>query len=111
MKDMEMVSEAGANKVSMDSAAVKDPALMRQTTERFGAEKVTIAVDARKNKKMPSGFELIVSGVIKLVFQDAIAWAKQCCKLDAGAIMLNQKGNGQWAKTHRSMKIDILTGL
>jgi cyclase len=87
LEDIEVVLEAGADKISMNSAAVKDPDLVRQASERFGAEKVTVAVDARRNKQMVSGFELVVSGGTKPVGKDAVAWAKQCRDLGAGAIL------------------------
>ncbi|MFC1509993.1 imidazole glycerol phosphate synthase subunit HisF [Candidatus Omnitrophota bacterium] len=87
LDDIEMVLEAGADNVSMNSAAVKDPDLIKRAAEQYGSEKVTVAVDARRNKEMPSGFELVVSGGTKPVNQDAIAWAKQCQKLGAGIIL------------------------
>ncbi len=87
LEDIEMVLEAGADKISMNSAAVKDPDLVRRAAARFGAEKVTVAVDARRNKEMPSGFELVVSGGTKPVGQDAVAWARQCQEQGAGAIL------------------------
>jgi cyclase len=71
----------------MNSAAVKDPDLVRQATAQFGPEKVTLAVDARRNKEMASGFELVVAGGTKPVGQDAVAWAKQCQQLGTGAIL------------------------
>ncbi len=98
LEDIEMVLEAGANKISMNSAAVKDPDLVRRATEQFGPEKVTVAIDARRNKEMPSGFELVVSGGTKPVGQDAIAWAKQCQELGAGAVLpTSMDGDGTQA--------------
>ena len=98
LEDIEMVLEAGADKISMNSAAVKDPDLVGRSAARFGAEKVTVAVDARRNKEMPSGFELVVSGGTKPVGQDAIAWAKQCQELGAGAILTtSMDGDGTQA--------------
>ena len=98
LEDIEMVLEAGANKISMNSAAVKDPDLVRRAAVRFGAEKVTVAIDARRNKEMPSGFELVVSGGTKPVGQDAIAWARQCQELGAGAILpTSMDGDGTQA--------------
>ena len=75
LKDIELVLKAGADKFSMNSAAVRNPELVREAAERFGKERVTIAVDARRNNAMPSGFELVVSGGTKPVGQDAIAFA------------------------------------
>ena len=48
---------------------------------------MTVAVDARRNKEMTSGFELVVAGGTQPVGQDAVAWAKQCQELGAGAIL------------------------
>ncbi len=98
LEDIEMVLEAGANKISMNSAAVKDPDLVKRAAAQFGAEKVTVAVDARRNKDLPSGFELVVSGGTKPVAQDAIAWARHCQELGAGAILpTSMDGDGTQA--------------
>lgn len=98
LEDIRMILEAGADKVSMNSAAVKDPDLVRRATAKFGADKVTVAIDAKRNKKMPSGFELVVSGGTKPVGQDAIAWAKQCQELGTGAILpTSMDGDGTQA--------------
>jgi cyclase len=98
LEDIELVLKAGANKFSMNSAAVKNPELVRQASKRFGKEKVTVAIDARRNKAMPSGFELVVSGGTKPVGQDAIAWAKQCQELGAGVILpTSMDGDGTQA--------------
>ncbi len=87
LEDIELVLKAGANKVSMNSAAVKNPELVRQAARKFGSDKITIAIDARRNKEMPSGFELVIAGGTKPVGQDAVAWAKQCVDLGAGTIL------------------------
>ena len=98
LEDIELVLKAGADKISMNSAAVKNPDLIRKAAERFGREKVTVAIDARRNKEMPSGFELVVSGGTKPVGKDAVAWAKQCQTLGAGAILpTSMDGDGTQA--------------
>lgn len=98
LEDIELVLKAGANKFSMNSAAVKNPELVRQASKRFGKEKVTVAIDARRNKAMPSGFELVVSGGTNPVGQDAIVWAKQCQDLGAGVILpTSMDGDGTQA--------------
>lgn len=98
LEDIEMVLEAGADSISMNSAAVKDPDLVKRAAARFGSQKVTVAVDARRNKEMVSGFELVVSGGTKPVGQDAIAWAKQCQELGAGVILpTSMDGDGTQA--------------
>jgi cyclase len=87
LEDAALVLEAGASKISMNSAAVKDPGLVRQVAERFGSERVTVAVDGRRNANLPSGFEVVVSGGTEPVGKDAVAWAKQCQDLGAGVIL------------------------
>jgi cyclase len=98
LEDIEMVIDAGADKVSMNSAAVQKPHLVRQAAGRFGSAKITVAIDARRNKEMPSGFELVVSGGTKPVGKDAIAWARQCQELGAGVILpTSMDGDGTLA--------------
>ena len=98
LEDIELVLKAGADKISMNSAAVRNPDLVRQAAETFGRERVTVAIDARRNKAMPSGFELVVSGGTKPVGKDAVAWAKQCQDLGAGVILpTSMDGDGTQA--------------
>ena len=87
LEDIELVLEAGAEKISMNSAAVKTPDLVVQAAKTFGKETVVIAIDARRNSEMPSGFELVVAGGTRPVGKDAVAWAKQCQELGAGTIL------------------------
>jgi cyclase len=87
LEDIELVLEAGAQKISMNSAAVRDPNLIKVGAKEFGKQRITIAVDARRNKAMPSGFELVVSGGTRPVGKDAVEWAKKCEELGAGTIL------------------------
>jgi cyclase len=87
LDDIELVLEAGADKISMNSAAVRNPDLVKEAVETFGSEKITIAIDGRRNKKMPSGFEVVISGGTKPVGKDATSWAKQCENSGAGIIL------------------------
>ena len=97
-EDIEQVLAAGASKVSMNSAAVKDPALVERAAARFGSERITIAIDARRNPELPSGFELVVSGGTRPVGQDAVAWARQCQTLGAGTLLpTSMDGDGTLA--------------
>ncbi|MDD3293735.1 MAG: imidazole glycerol phosphate synthase subunit HisF [Geobacteraceae bacterium] len=89
---------AGASKVSMNSAAVKDPSLVKNAALEFGSERITVAVDARRNAAMPSGFELVVSGGTKPVGRDAVSWARECQDLGAGVILpTSMDGDGTLA--------------
>jgi cyclase len=87
LKDMELVLKAGADKISMNSAVVKNPMLVREAAKSFGSERITVAIDARRNSEMSSGFELVVSGGTDPVGKDAIAWAKECQELGTGVIL------------------------
>jgi cyclase len=98
LEDIELTLAAGADKVSMNSAAVKRPALVKEAAKKFGKERITIATDARRNRDMPSGFELVVSGGTKPVGKDAIAWAKECERLGAGVMLpTSMDGDGTQA--------------
>lgn len=87
LEDIRLTLAAGASKVSMNSAAVKNPELVRDAAREFGSERITVAVDARRNPAMPSGFELVVAGGTQPVGKDAVAWARECQELGAGTIL------------------------
>lgn len=97
LEDIELLMDAGADKISMNSAAVKRPALVEEAAKKFGSEHITVAVDARRNRAMPSGFELVVSGGTRPVGKDAVEWAKQCEALGAG-VMLPTSMDGDGTK-------------
>ena len=87
LEDIELVLAAGANKVSMNSGAVKSPALVEAAAARFGAEKITVAIDGKRNPQMASGFEVVVAGGTRAVGWDAVEWAKRCEGLGASVIL------------------------
>lgn len=98
LADIAEVLGAGAARVSMNSAVVKNPALIQEAAQAFGQDVITVAIDARRNQQMPSGFELVVSGGTKPVGQDAVQWAKRCQELGAGVILpTSMDGDGTQA--------------
>ncbi len=98
VEDIELVLGAGAAKVSMNSAAVKNPELVKEAASRFGSPRITLAIDARRNPAMPSGFELVVAGGTTPVGKDAIEWARRCQALGAGVILpTSMDGDGTLA--------------
>ena len=98
MEDIGLVLEAGADSVSMNTAAVMNPDLIRQAAKAYGAERVTVAIDGRRNGAMPSGFELVVAGGTKPAGKDAAAWAKTCQDLGAGVLLpTSMEGDGTQA--------------
>lgn len=98
LEDIELVLEAGADKVSMNSAAVSNPQLIEEAAKRFGSQRICIAIDGKRNKAMQSGFDVVVSGGTKAVGKDAVEWAKQCEQLGAGVILpTSMDGDGTQA--------------
>ena len=98
LEDIDLALEAGADKVSMNTAAVRDPDLVTGAAKRYGAERITVAIDARRNREMPSGFELVISGGTRPVGKDAIEWATRCQELGAGVILpTSMDGDGTQA--------------
>jgi cyclase len=87
LTDIDILLEAGADHVSMNSAAVKRPALISEAAKKYGQACITVAIDACRNQAMPSGFEIVVSGGTQPVGKDAVEWAKQCEELGAGVIL------------------------
>jgi len=87
LEDIELTLNAGADKVSMNSSAVHNPELIRKAAQKFGSERITVAIDGCRNQDMPSGFEVVVSGGTKPMGIDAVEWARECEKLGAGVIL------------------------
>lgn len=98
VEDIGQVLEAGADRISMNTAAVTNPDLITQAAKAYGAERVTVAIDGRRDESMPSGFELVVAGGTKPVGRDAVTWAKACQGLGAGVILpTSMDGDGTQA--------------
>jgi cyclase len=87
LDDMQRLFDVGVSKVSVNSAAVRRPKLVAEAVEKFGRERITVAIDTRNSKKVASGFEVVVSGGTKATGMDAVVWAKLAEELGAGAIL------------------------
>ena len=85
--DIQEMMDAGVSKVSMNSAAVKNPQIVTEAAKIFGSEKITVAIDTRQNASLPSGFEVVVRGGTEGAGLDAVEWAKKVESLGAGAIL------------------------
>ncbi|MBS7622608.1 imidazole glycerol phosphate synthase subunit HisF [Candidatus Bathyarchaeota archaeon] len=85
--DMEELFKLGVSKVSVNTAAVERPELIREAARRFGREKIIVAIDGRRNARMPSGFEVVIRGGREGTGIDAVEWAKKCEELGAGEIL------------------------
>ena len=89
--DFKELLRAGADKISVNSAAVKNKQLIADAAKKFGSQCVVVAIDARSCddlEKCPSGYEVYVAGGRKPVGLDAVAWAKEVYELGAGEILL-----------------------
>jgi cyclase len=87
LEDIDLLLQAGAAKVSMNSAAVRRPALIGESAKRFGSARITVAIDGRRNAAKPSGFEVVIAGGTQSADRDAAEWARQCQDLGAGVIL------------------------
>lgn len=84
--DMRSILLAGADKVSTNSAAVKNPEIISEGAERFGSQCIVVAIDAHSRKE--GGWEVYIHGGRKPTGIDAVKWAKNVEKLGAGEILL-----------------------
>lgn len=84
---IEELLNLGVSGVSMNTAAVRNPDLVRDAAAQFGGHRITVAIDTAKNPKMPSGFEVMVRGGTAGAGIDAVEWARKVEGLGAGAIL------------------------
>lgn len=91
LADAEAVLAAGADRVSISSAAFRQPELIGQAAARFGAEKVVVAIDVDRNPALPSGYEVFIDGGTTATGQDAVAWARQAEAWGAGMLLPTSK--------------------
>jgi cyclase len=87
-KDIRELLTAGADKVSLNTAAVQDPNLVSEGAYMFGSQCIVVAIDAKKTGNTPSGFEISVHGGRTMTGIDALEWAKKAEDLGAGEILL-----------------------
>jgi len=87
VEDFRKVLMAGADKVSVNSSAVKNPQLIREAALRFGAQCVVLSIDAKRNNQ--GSWDVYVKGGRENTGIDAIEWAKQGQELGAGEICIN----------------------
>ncbi len=92
VNDMRKVLLAGAEKISVNSAAVKNPEIISKGAEAFGSQCIVLGMDVKyvkKSEKIPSGYEIVINGGRIYTGIDAMKWAIQAEKLGAGEICLN----------------------
>lgn len=92
LEEMRSVILAGAEKVSVNSGAVKNPDIIRQGARAFGSQCVVLGMDVKKvgqSREIPSGYEIVIHGGRVYTGLDALRWAKEAQRLGAGEICLN----------------------
>lgn len=89
LADMERAILAGAEKVSVNSLAVKNPQIVADGARAFGSQCIVLGMDPVKSARCPSGYEITVRGFREFTGIDAVEWAKRAQNLGAGEIVVN----------------------
>jgi cyclase len=89
IEDIRNVLCAGAEKVSVNSQAVKNPGIIEEGASLFGSQCIVLGMDAKKDDSSPSGYRVYINGGRTPTQLDALAWAQQAEKCGAGEIVLN----------------------
>ncbi|MEM2924497.1 MAG: imidazole glycerol phosphate synthase subunit HisF [Methanocellales archaeon] len=104
IRDIELILAAGADKVSINTAAVKNPNLIKEAAQKFGSQRIVSAIDCKRNFKFEAGrnmieledggkawYEVVIYSGKQHTNIDAVQWAKQVEELGAGEILLTSK--------------------
>lgn len=93
IEDMEDLFKIGVNKVSINTAAVKNPDLIKQAAKKFGQDKIVLAIDGKKNPKGSKAprLEVVIKSGTEGTGLDIVRWSKEAQKLGAGEILLTSK--------------------
>ena len=89
VEDMERVILAGAEKISVNSLAVRNPEIIAEGAKAFGAQCIVLGMDPVKSDKTASGYEITTRGFREFTGMDAVEWAKRAADLGAGEIVVN----------------------
>lgn len=92
IEDIHQVLLAGAEKVSVNSAAIRNPSIISEGAEAFGSQCIVLGMDVKRvtpSKKIPTGYEMVIDGGRTPMGMDALAWAQKAENLGAGEICLN----------------------
>ena len=89
MADVDVLLRAGADKVAINTGAIRRPQVIADITRRFGNQVLVLSVDARRAPSQPSGFEVTTHGGRTAAGLDAVEWARRGVDLGVGEILLN----------------------
>ena len=98
LKSAQAVLRAGANKVSISSAAYRQPGLIPELAKELGADRVTVAIDVDRNPALPSGYEVYIDGGRTATGTDAVEWARRMDGCGVPVILPTSKA-GDGART------------
>jgi len=87
IQNIQELIDIGASKVSINTAAVRNPDFVHEAVEEFGSEKIVIAIDTRSSSDFPSGFEVMINGGRTPFGIDAVEWAKKVADMGVGSIL------------------------
>jgi cyclase len=87
--DVGRLLASGADKISVNSAALATPSLIDEITAHFGSQVCVVSVDAKRDSSQPSGFVVTTHGGRKSAGIDALSWAIEACRRGAGEVLLN----------------------
>lgn len=107
LNDMYNVLKAGAEKISVDSMAVRNPDIINEGAKAFGSQCIVLSMQVKKvekTKEIPSGYEIAIDGARVYTGMDALEWAKRGESLGAGEIVVNSIDNDG---THQGYDLDI----
>ena len=93
LEDMQALFDLGVSKISINTAAVKSPDLIKQASQKFGKQKIVVAIDGKRNHKESSAphLEVLINGGNEATGIDVVQWAKRSEELGAGEILLTSK--------------------
>lgn len=86
--DIRDLLNAGADKVSLNTAAVQNPEIVRHSSLMFGSQCIVVAIDGKKTGRTPSGYEISIHGGRTMTGIDCLEWATKVADLGAGEILL-----------------------
>ena len=89
VEDVDRLLRAGADKIAVNTAAIRRPELIAEIADRFGNQVLVLSVDARRATGTDSGFEVTTHGGRRSAGLDAVEWARRATELGAGEILLN----------------------
>jgi imidazole glycerol-phosphate synthase subunit HisF len=108
LADVEAALKAGAKKVGLSSAAVRDPAFVAEAVKQFGGQAIVLAMDTDRNKKLPSHREVFIDGGRTATGVDAVEFAKKMAGLGVGGILPTSKmGDG----SKRGYDLELIRGI